>query len=217
MSLPWAAYRALMMQQLVMLNKQPGVHPVEIGEIWKCLLAKMIVDQAGEQAKLACGSLQLWTSLEAGIEGTLRAIWKWTETEIAPTTRPLDIQNDTHNLVNSQFSQKLAFTNGVTPSDASSDRATELHALHTGKGFTIVNAANGFNELSHMAMLWTIYHILPKGGGFVFNCYQHKAMFIVRNPGHLPLILWSCEGFTQGDLMVMMLYGIALVSLVKIL
>ncbi len=32
---PWAAYRALMCQRLVALDKQPGVRPMAIGEIWQ--------------------------------------------------------------------------------------------------------------------------------------------------------------------------------------
>jgi hypothetical protein len=31
---PWVAYRALMCQRLVAVDKQPGVRPMAIGEIW---------------------------------------------------------------------------------------------------------------------------------------------------------------------------------------
>jgi hypothetical protein len=31
---PWAAYRPLIYRRLVALDKQPGVRPVAIGEIW---------------------------------------------------------------------------------------------------------------------------------------------------------------------------------------
>ncbi len=36
---PWAAYRALMCRRLVALDKQPGVRPVAIGEIWHQCIA----------------------------------------------------------------------------------------------------------------------------------------------------------------------------------
>ncbi len=68
-----------------------------------------------------------------------------------------------------------------------------------------------------MAMLLTMHHLCLKCSRFAFNCYSHKAKLIVQNLGYLPLILWSREDFTQGDLMAMVLYGIVLVPLVKIL
>ena len=42
-------------------------------------------------------------------------------------------------------------------------------------GSTLVDARNGFNELSRLAMLWTVRHRWPAGARFVFNCYWHWA------------------------------------------
>ncbi len=42
-------------------------------------------------------------------------------------------------------------------------------------------------------------------------------MLIMCNPGHLPLILWSCKDVTQLDLMAMVLYGVGLIPLVEML
>ncbi len=81
----------------------------------------------------------------------------------------------------------------------------------------MVDASNGFNELSCMAMLWTMHHLWPKASWFAFNCYRHKAMPIICNPSHTWIILWSCKGITQGDPLAIVLYGIVLVPLVKIL
>ena len=36
-------------------------------------------------------------------------------------------------------------------------------------GTTLVDARKGFNELSHLAMLWTVRHRWPAGDRFVFN------------------------------------------------
>ncbi len=77
--------------------------------------------------------------------------------------------------------------------------------LNGSKGFTMVNKSHGFNELSHMTMLWTLHHLWPKGSWFSFNCYCHNAMLIVHNPGHRPIIFWSCKGIKQGDLLAMVL------------
>ena len=64
---PWAAYCALMAFRLVALDKMPGVHPVGIGKTLRWALAKFFMRAAGNQAKTACGNLQLNAGLEAGI------------------------------------------------------------------------------------------------------------------------------------------------------
>ena len=64
---PWSVYHALMEFHLVALYKRPGVRPVGIGETLRRSLAKLVMRAAGDQAKTACGNLQLCTCLEAGI------------------------------------------------------------------------------------------------------------------------------------------------------
>ena len=64
---PWAAYRAMMACGLVALDKSPGVRPVDIGEMLRRALAKLVMRAAGDQAKTACGNPHLCTGLEAGI------------------------------------------------------------------------------------------------------------------------------------------------------
>ena len=71
---PWSAYRALMACCLVELDKRPGVHPVGIGETLCRALAKLIMREAGDQAKTACGNLQLCAGLKAVIEGATHAV-----------------------------------------------------------------------------------------------------------------------------------------------
>ena len=73
---PWAAYRALMDCRLVALDKRPGVRPVYIGEMLRQALAKLVMRAVGEQAKMACGNLQLCAGLKAGTEGATQAVGK---------------------------------------------------------------------------------------------------------------------------------------------
>ena len=73
-TVPWPAYRALMANRLVALDKCPGVRLVGIGEAWRRLLAKCVIAIAGREAKVACGTAQLCAGLEAGIEGAAHAI-----------------------------------------------------------------------------------------------------------------------------------------------
>ena len=65
---PWAAYCALIACRLVALDKRPGVRPVGTGETLHRALAKLVMRAAGDQAKTACGNLQLCAGLDAGID-----------------------------------------------------------------------------------------------------------------------------------------------------
>ena len=40
---------------------------------------------------------------------------------------------------------------------------------------TVVDAHNGFNELSRLAMIWNVQHSWSAGAIFAFNCYKHWA------------------------------------------
>eukprot|EP00957_Ditylum_brightwellii_P138148 10531197-Ditylum_brightwellii.AAC.1 len=68
-------------------------------------------------------------------------------------------------------------------------------ALGSGPGgTTLVDARNGFNEISRLAMLWKVRHRWPAGAQFVFNCYRHWAQLVIRQPGSDPVVLHSREG-----------------------
>ena len=71
---PWADYHAMMAYCLVALDKRPGVRPVGIGETLSRAISKLVMRVAGDQVKTTCGSLQICTVLEAGIEGETHAV-----------------------------------------------------------------------------------------------------------------------------------------------
>ena len=73
----WAAYRALMACRLVALDKRPRVRPMGIEETLCRALTKLVMRAAGDQAKTACGNLQLCAGFEAGIEGATQAVGQW--------------------------------------------------------------------------------------------------------------------------------------------
>ena len=54
--------------------ERPGVRPVVIGEMLRRALAKLVTRAACNQAKTACGNLQLCAGVEAGIEGVTPAV-----------------------------------------------------------------------------------------------------------------------------------------------
>ena len=78
-------------------------------------------------------------------------------------------------------------------------------------GTTLVDARNGFNELSRLAMLRTVRHRWPAGARIAFNCYKHWEQLLLRHPGEPPVTILSREGVTQGDPLSMVLYRIPLV------
>ena len=80
---------------------------------------------------------------------------------------------------------------------------------------TLVDARNGFNELSRLAMVWTVRHRWPAGARFSFNFYRHWTQLILRHPGELPVIILNRDGLTQGDPLSVVMYGITLVPLTK--
>ena len=58
-------------------------------------------------------------------------------------------------------------------------------------GTTLVYARNGFNELSRLAMLWTVRHSRPARARFAFNCYKHWVQLLLRQSGEPPVTILS--------------------------
>ena len=56
---PWAAYSSLMSRRLIVQDKQPGIRMVGMGETWRRLMAKCLLQVTGQKAKAACGTSQL--------------------------------------------------------------------------------------------------------------------------------------------------------------
>ena len=63
-------------------------------------------------------------------------------------------------------------------------------------GTTLVDARNGFNKLSPLAILWTVRHRWPEGARFTFNCYMHWEILLLRQLGEPPVTNLSREGVT---------------------
>lgn len=71
---PWAAYRSLAAGRIIALDKCPGVRPVGVGETLYRLMAKVVLEVAGQEATAACGVKQLCGGLKSGIEGGIHAM-----------------------------------------------------------------------------------------------------------------------------------------------
>jgi hypothetical protein len=195
---PWAAYRAMMACRLVALDKQPGVRPVGIGEIYRRLWAKCLLKVIGTQATIACGNYNLCAGLAAGIEGAVHAVKEVWDNPVGSPPMEAEIEEEDPPLFTQPPPENAEESN--PPSDG-------LNAT------LLVDAFNGFNELSRKAMLWTVKHRWANGARFAFNCYRHSVVLILRRPGKPCLIILSKEGVTQGDPLAMLLYGVALIPL----
>ena len=76
---PWEAYHAFISGHLIALDKQPFVFPVGIGENWRFLFAKCVLDFTGTKATNACKDEHLCSRLKAGIDGAAHGfqdIWE---------------------------------------------------------------------------------------------------------------------------------------------
>ena len=71
---PRAAYHAIMSGRLMALEKCPGIRPVRIGETWRRIQAKCLLQVTGQGAKSACRTEQLAGGAEAGIEGDIHSM-----------------------------------------------------------------------------------------------------------------------------------------------
>ena len=62
-------------------------------------------------------------------------------------------------------------------------------------GCLLADAANGFNNLSRLEMLWTVAYQWPRASRSAFNCYRYFPHLVIRVPGYrTPKIILSKEG-----------------------
>ena len=155
---PWASYRAMMANRLVALDKEPGTRPVGIGEIYRRLWAKCLLKAIGPQATAACGNLNLCAGLQAGIEGAIHAVRAVFSDPsiILPDSPPA---SPTHDLPPSPPSPTFPDRSDMPLDDAIDSFVADAGLSNSeASAALLVDAANGFNELSRKAMLWTIRH-----------------------------------------------------------
>ena len=64
--------------QLVVLDKQPGVRLVVVGEMWRRIFDKILLKVTGPEATIECYNDQLCAGLKAVIDGAIhgvQALW----------------------------------------------------------------------------------------------------------------------------------------------
>ena len=81
--------------------------------------------------------------------------------------------------------------------------------------FLFMEANNALNEINRVGMLWTVQHLWPSGGRFVFNCYRHWSLLILLNENETASFLHIREGVTHRNRMTVIAYGIVVLTLIK--
>jgi hypothetical protein len=222
---PWARYRALMASRLIALDKDPGVRPIGIGEIWRRLFAKCVLRQCVFQATVAAGDSNLCVGLAAGIEAAVHAATAALHPPAPPSTTnpPSPLPDpppspDPNDMPSGSTPLSQPPSPHVNPQPFPTQDADDLFAAENDNYACFFDARNGFNEISRKAMLWTVRHRWPNGARFAFNCYRHSSQLFVRaSPGQTGHILLSQEGVTQGDPLAMILFGITVCPLAEFL
>ena len=208
---PWAAYRAMRQGRLVALDKNPGVRPVGIGECWIRAVSKLVLADCGKEGKAACGSIQLCAGLEAGIEGAIHSIRKWTTKDRSMEFEDWEINDD---LWRNEAEEGETPPWETSVEEAFQDAYESEEDLEDPHILALADADNGFNCLSRLNMLWDVRHRWARGSRFAFNMYRHEARLMVRSSAGLePQFVLSKEGVTQGCPLGMILYGISLLGL----
>ena len=197
-----------------------------IGETLRRALNKLVMRAAGDQAKTACGNLQLCAGLEAGIEGATYAVGQWRLARVRERREETDTKEVAEDeeeerggiaarldnlTLETAFAEEEEAAEGlavVLEMDVEEDEVSKgeeggggtqwaLEALEfltqeaEPSGTMLVDARNGFNKLSRLAMLWTVQHRWPAGARFTFNCYRHWAQLLLLQPGELSVTILS--------------------------
>ena len=200
---PWAAYREIVASRLVALDKNPGVRPVGIGEIFRRLWGKLVLDSVGLEATEACGVRNLCAGLSAGIEGAVHAVnEEWAAAHPPPPGTPAPPAPD-----------PAPDPGGESQEPPDSQPTTTLPPEEQDNQHVVVllDADNGFNNLDRRSMMWAIRHLWPAAARFCFNLYRHWSALVVR--GGDGQIIYSMEGVTQGCIISMIAYAIGVLRL----
>ena len=75
---PWVAYRAFMSSRMIALDKQSGVRPVCVGEIWWRLFVNIVIKFTGPESTMELQDDQRCAGIKAGINRKIngdQALW----------------------------------------------------------------------------------------------------------------------------------------------
>ena len=60
--------------RLIVIDKQPGIRPVGVGETWRCLFAKIVIKVTGPEVTMKCQDDHMCDGLKTGIDCAIHGV-----------------------------------------------------------------------------------------------------------------------------------------------
>lgn len=85
---------------------------------------------------------------------------------------------------------------------------------HNDDGWSVflIDASNAFNSINRRAALWNSRVLWPNCSLFLFNCYRGWTPIVFTDSAE---VLYSKEGVTQGDPLLMFIYAVATIPMIN--
>ena len=177
-------------------------------------------DQVAALTRKICNQTLPWESLRSLMSNRLIALDK------CPGVRPIGVGETIRRLMGKCVAEatKIDLENVCgTDQLACGVKAGIEGAVHAmssvfddkapeGWGMLLMDASNAFNSINRVSALWNARVLWPRASRFLFNSYRGYSPLIVAGTTET---LYSKEGTTQGDPMAMLMYGVALMPLVR--
>ena len=93
--------------RLIPLDKNPGLHPIVIGEILRRIAGKVIVSHIRKNLILSVGSLQVCAGHEAGCECIIHAMYKIYEEDESKAILLVDAPNAFNSVIRKTFLRNI--------------------------------------------------------------------------------------------------------------
>ena len=84
------------MNRLIPLDKNPGLRPIGVGEVLRCIAGKVIVSHLKEDVMQSVGSMQVCARQDAGCESLIHAMRTIYQDQSAEAVLWVDASHSTH-------------------------------------------------------------------------------------------------------------------------
>ena len=71
---PWTDYSAFMSGRLILVDKQPSVCPIGVGETWRNIFGKIVIKVKGPEDIMVCQDDQICSGLKVVIDGGVHGV-----------------------------------------------------------------------------------------------------------------------------------------------
>ena len=96
--------------RLIALDKNPGVHPIGVGEVVRCIIAKAVLSIIGPDIQRAAGPLQLCAGQTCGVEAAIHSMRSIFDDEKSKGFLLVDASNAFNSLNRAVALQNIQYT-----------------------------------------------------------------------------------------------------------